>query len=31
MIVVIPDIQEGGIRMSTYLLATSDVRKDALF
>jgi hypothetical protein len=23
--------QEGGIRMSTYLLATSDALKDALF
>jgi hypothetical protein len=23
--------KEGGIRMSTYLLAMSDVRKDALF
>jgi hypothetical protein len=31
MIIVIPDTKEGGIRMSTYSLATSDVRKDALF
>jgi hypothetical protein len=31
MIVIIPDTKEGGIRTSTYSLATSDVPKDALF
>jgi hypothetical protein len=30
-IIVIPDTKEGGIRTSTYLLATSDVPKNALF
>jgi hypothetical protein len=30
-VIIIPDTKEGGMRMSTYLLATSDVRKGALF
>jgi hypothetical protein len=31
MIIVISDTKEGGIRTSTYSLATSDVPKNALF
>jgi hypothetical protein len=30
-IIVIPDTKEGGIRTSTYLLATSDASRNALF